>query len=109
MRLDLVGDVVVHLPISRSRGRSFRRCKRAAPPYSGTRTVVDDVLSPFLQGSRCIRSAWNPRSTTVWWWWWRNSCRASPSQCRGEVEERGGNQREGEMGSPLGAPPPLLL
>ena len=74
-------DVVDHLPISRSRGRFLRCHKRAAPPYSGTRTVDDDdVLSPFQRGSGCGRSSGNPSSTTAWWWRWRIiSCRASPS------------------------------
>ena len=54
----------------------------AALPYSVTRTVVDDVLSPFQRGSGCSRSSGNPSSTTVWWWCWRNSCKASRSEER---------------------------
>ena len=74
-RLDLVVDVVDHLPISRSRSRSPRRCKRAAPPHSVTRTVVDvDDPLPVPAGSGCSRSPWNPSSTTACcWWWWRIS------------------------------------
>src|SRR4051812_28933985 len=88
--LDLVVDVVDHLPISRSL-QSINPALQTGNTFALGHTygVDEDVLSPFQWAAAVVDPPRNPSSTTTWWWWWRkNCCRASPKPPQDKEGER---------------------
>src|SRR3954467_10378574 len=71
-RLDLVVDVVDHLPISRSLWSINPALQTGSTSSLGhTYGVDEDILSPFQWAADVVDPPRNPSSTTAWWWWWR--------------------------------------
>src|SRR3954454_6845632 len=88
-RLDLVVDIVDHLPISRSLQSINPALQTGSTSALGhTYGVDEDVLSPFERAADVVDPPRNPSSPTAWWWWRKKSCRASP---------RPPQDKEGEM------------
>jgi hypothetical protein len=114
--MDLVDDVVDHLPLPGVSRRS-RRCRNQAAPSALGQTygVDEDALLPVPADSGSSRSSSE---------FWQHdgvvtvvveiSCRASPSPCGREVEEGGAlgfGEREGcgQCSQGVAGQPPLLL
>src|SRR3954470_13911517 len=111
-RLDLMIDVVDHLPISRSLLSINPVLQTGSTSALGhTYGVDEDVLSLFQRVADVVDPPRNPSSTTAWWWWRKHSCRASPKPPQDKEGERMAARvwarvvlRLGSLGVRLGVP-----
>ena len=92
-RLDLVDDVVDHLPISRSCGRSFRRRVPAALPQSVTRAESKQTFLSLFQRAAEVVDLLHaiPAARQRGGGGGENSAGLRLSRSRAKEEERGGD------------------